>query len=518
MVRYNDLVEELELKCKVDSIKYQKVQVWPLIRIMLFYHGVDEPTNFDFNRIVHTRPSFKGKIGNVIWALNNYIAHIKLFYVIRRKEKQITLKDPNGNEVDQSARFLFFYLQSHRRQVIDDQFSNIFLDPLKEIIQQKRSTISLELGADLDHFNFPRYGRSCLVGSAFQKAEIRIARRRVWNNFLSVFVLKKKAEVEGFDDFKSLLPEHLQVGLFYDSITLVNEAEKVFEYQTVFEKLLKKHKTKVAIQACFYHNYGLALNLACAKLNINSVDVQHGMLEPLAYCGYRESAQNKFTMLPKYFWLWEKDSCEVIFRSTGNRGRALLGGNVWMHRNTSSVDSCLPEAKELVKLKSSYKKTVLFSMQPMPWSVIPDFVFDATADKTVLWLFRMHPRSSSEDIGKVKVLFAFRGIENVDIRLATMLPLPFLIRQVDVHVTGFSSIVFDAAIINKPTIFVDPYAIELYSKDYSILWNSGMVSFALDATSLNELLQKYFLNSANNNLIEYFGNQNYYESISQIEK
>jgi len=486
---------------------------------MLFYKGSFETGNSENNRVIISRKSFKSRIGDVIWALNNYIEQVKLFYVLRRKENQIALNDPTGNESDGSAYFLFFYLQTHRRQLIDGQFSNIFLDPLKEVVQQKRSAISLELGGDLDHFNCPRYGKSSLVGSAFQKAEIRIARKRVWNNFLSVFVLQKKAEVEGFDHFKALLPEHLQSGLFFDSTALVNEAEKVFEYQKVFERFLKRYKTKVAVQACFYHQYGMALNLACAKLNINSVDVQHGVLEPLAYGGYHEKTERKFAMLPKYFWLWEKDSCEVIFRSTRDRTRALLGGNIWMNRTISSDDSSLPEAKELVELKSSYLKTVLVSMQTIPGSVIPDFVFDeVAADTKVLWLFRIHPRSSNQDVDEMKVLFTSRGIENIEMRLATMLPLFYLVRQMDVHVTMFSAVVFDAAIINKPTIFVDPYAFELYSTVYSILWNSGIVSLALDAKTFSDALQKCFLNSENYDLHGYFGNHNYKESIRKIEQ
>lgn len=518
MVRYNNLIEELELKCKVDSIKYQTIQLWPLIRIMLFYHGSIESGNSENNRVIISRKSFKSRIGDVIWALNNYTDHVKLFYALRRKENQISLKDSNGNDSDKSAHFLFFYLQSHRRQVIDGQFSNIFLDPLKELIQKKRSVISLELGADLDHFNFPRYGRSCLVGSVFQKAEIRIARKRVWHNFSSVFGLQKKSEVEGFNDFKESLPESLQNDLFFDSSILVKEAEIVFEYQKVFERLLKRYKTKVAVQACFYHQYGIALNLACAKLNINSVDVQHGVLEPLAYGGYCENGGRKFKMLPKYFWLWEKDSCELIYKSTGDENRAVLGGNLWMNRNLKHHDFYLPEAQELITLKSKYTKAVLYSLQTAPASVIPDFIYDAVGkDKRVLWLFRLHPRSSNQDIDRIKFLFLSRGFENIDIHFATRLSLPFLLEQIDVHVTRFSAIVFDAATINKPTIFVDSYAFELYSTAYTTLWNSGIVSLALNDRSLIDALQKYFLNSANYDLKGYFGNHNFEESIGRLE-
>ena len=64
--------------------------------------------------------------------------------------------------------------------------------------------------------------------------------------------------------------------------------EKIIAYKNVLIEILKKIDPKILIQTSYYHPLGMALNLACEELGIKSVEMQHGILEPLAYWNFNK--------------------------------------------------------------------------------------------------------------------------------------------------------------------------------------------------------------------------------------
>jgi hypothetical protein len=483
---YEDLIKELELTFKVDAITYDSVCLWPLIRIMLFYHGRVENSE-DIVTVRRSRQSLKSRFGDLLWALQYYKKQRRDLSILHEKEAFINNSDKEGEEVIKPITFLFFCLQSHRGQIRDGRYMNMFLDP------------------------------SFLAGSLFFEADISLTKKRIWNNLCHLFNAKKEEKVEFFEDFKKALPLPLQSTIFFDDKILIREARKVFAYQKVFENIFQEFKPKVVVQAAFYNIHGLALNLACSKLKINSVDMQHGVLEPMAYAGYDSSRVSRYAMLPKYYWLWDMDSFQTVFNSIGDEKRLIIGGNIWMKKEITSDDYDLDLAEDFSSVKSNYKKTILVSLQSYQHSSLPDFVFDAIAsDTTVFWLLRIHPRCETKEIDALILILKEKNLENCEINFATKLPLKYLMRHIDLHITRFSSVAIDVAMMDIPTVFIDDVAIRLYARDYSVLWNSGLIAVALDKQALRQAILDIWNKNRICTLENYFGNEDYQKSIHRL--
>ena len=134
----------------------------------------------------------------------------------------------------------------------------------------------------------------------------------------------------------------------------------------------------------------------------------------------------------------------------------------------------------------------------------------------ILWLIRVHPRGAQEDIPAIKNLMQEKGIRNYEIDLSSSLPLPYLIQKINLHITKFSAVVFDSAMVNIPTIFLDKYADSIYSRDYPILWNSEIINIALDSRSLSEQISLFENKKVKFKVDGYFGNEDYLKSFEKI--
>ena len=76
--------------------------------------------------------------------------------------------------------------------------------------------------------------------------------------------------------------------------------------------------------------------------------------------------------------------------------------------------------------------------------------------------------------------------------------------------------VFDSAMVNIPTIFLDKYADSIYSRDYPTLWNSEIINIALDSRSLSEQISLFENKKVKFKADGYFGNEDYLKSFEKI--
>lgn len=518
MQRYEKLVDDLEKDFAVETLKYRGHYVWPFFRISLLYH---RPAQEDVNNVgtaqIRPKKSIKARIGDFISALENLRYEWGAFKTLKRELDEYNLDDCANEAKIRKAEVVFFYFQLHRNQNINGAYSNLFLDPLLEEIQSRYNCIVLE---DIEHPNKakrPRLKPSVIISKELKRNYVQLALKKVLSNFILLFPFAKEKSVEGFETLSKHLPNEIRTSIYKSDSFLIYQMDKILALKETLVKILKQIEPKVLVQTSFYHPLGLAVNMACAELGIKSVEVQHGVLEPLAYWNFNKEKVQHFNMLPEYFWLWEADSARTINAWISDKNKVVVGGNIWMKKMLKREVEINSKSLLLDKKMKDFKYKILYSMQPAPFNTFPSDILDAIEENTdVFWLIRVHPRLSQQDIPLVKNLLNERGINNFEIELASELTLVCILQKVNLHITKFSAVVFDSALINIPTIFIDKYAEEVYSRDYPILWNSAIIRLALDKSKLVECIN-FFRNNKVSFVSEgYFGNDDYLKKFDVI--
>jgi hypothetical protein len=515
MQRYEELIEVLEQKFSTNTLRYKGHSIWPLFRMSLLYYGLQQTENpVVLPSRSYSSKNFKAKLGDVLSSLINLRNEYSLYVDFKRKTKQLNISEEIGYaKVD----VLFFYYQSHRNQNIDGLFSNNFLDPLYQEIKMHYKCLILEEINNPDTIKLPPYFPSVNVSRRLKKAELKNAVAKVTDNLLLLFSLKKSETVECFGELQKLLPQELQNTVFASDEFLRNQMEKILTYKETLVAVFAKLQPKVLVQTSYYHTLGMAINLACVQLNIKTVEMQHGVLEPMAFWNFNKQQINKFTLLPKYFWLFDLDSCALVREWLTDGNKVILGGNVWMHKMLKNNNVNDELQSSFLQVTSSYKHCVLLSMQPHPFLELPSFIFDFMKERQdVLWLIRVHPRTMHADMPQITAWMKEKGLSNYELELSNKLPLPFLVQHIKINITKFSSVVFDSALANVPTVFIDQYAQDIFSRDYKILWESAMVKLAVDAKQFKDAFNYYESVNPPFDVNEYFGGDNYLEKFERV--
>lgn len=250
--------------------------------------------------------------------------------------------------------------------------------------------------------------------------------------------------------------------------SIATDMGKIFYHARIFEVILRITKPKAVILSVYYHPVGMALMLAARRLNIPTIDMQHGRLGPHhgLYTQLTTAPQDGYALLPDYVWCWgaqTKRHIEVDKAPECQRHGGLIGGNPWLDRWRGSNINELASGLNAFLEQSKSSKRILVSMQP--WETpLPDFVIDAMAKAPSdwTWWLRLHPlRRHTEN--ELSNLLRERGITNFELENATGLPLFSLLKNCDHHVTAFSSVALEALAFGIRTTLLTATGRQIFS-------------------------------------------------------
>lgn len=232
-----------------------------------------------------------------------------------------------------------------------------------------------------------------------------------------------------------------------------------------------------------------------AKLHgISVYDLQHGIIhDENPYYGEHYRENTSVESLPDGFLCWDDRSVSVILKwAHRTKIQVLKIGNPWFLRFSRILkeDSLVIEAmadKEVISIK---QPCILVSLQWGFSENYPDesngIIFEAL-EKAILdtsdlydWILRLHPvQLRGSERGKViDYLDKTFGTEKTQKWLKySYMPLPALLNKVDLHITGGSTVVIEAAwmgvqsgLMNERLTY-DPKYQDIYSNER----NTGMV-------------------------------------------
>jgi len=271
-----------------------------------------------------------------------------------------------------------------------------------------------------------------------------------------------------WESFSAMLRERPGVLSVPELSRIIDDTRMIKAYVEFFASIIERQRPRAAFVVSYYGSgTAMALNAACHRAGITSVDIQHGCQgrQHFAYGRWRSFPAGGYELLPSVFWCWSNEETSAInewCQNTGSAHRAVNGGNpveaMWLEAQEPTVRQIDRTLKELAG-RHKGKKQVLYTLQGrLDEAMVRQLFFyvKATAESHFWWL-RAHPCH----LEHVRLLEAERQrmqLNNVNVAQAASLPLYALLRFVDCHVTGYSSTVLEAERFGVPSVVTDTNA------------------------------------------------------------
>ncbi len=459
-----DILNDFEKGFPVEKWVINGIHIWPPLRMQLYF----EFFKFGGKDLV----IINGEKNQAFTLAKSLLNHAYAYFADFK----------NNAKINNHANFIFSTYSVHRT-LLNALWYDVFCEPFIGALKSLNMT-SLVLER-LPYGHKYRIPRSC--PSVFIQA--RTDYLRIKNRILARRSHKNSCELDRLQEFINLVRSN------YNGITipgikqLIERANLILDLAKYFERILKAIKPALVFIADYYNIEGFALNLACRRCGIRSIDIQHG--GPLdyhaAYDRWHKIPKDGYELLPSLFWVWNESEKNIISKwseSVSNFHKPFVGGNLWhnMWRNDAS-DMMKAYSNRIAQLKAKVKKLnlVLFCLQPVYG--ISDWVLSAMQESqdSCCWFIRFHPTMPNKRKDTETLLYA-HNIANFEIDQATDLPLTFLLKYTDVLVTFSSSTVIDAENFNVPSIILHPYGEDFFPRQIS----SGIT---LPAYTREELLK-----------------------------
>jgi hypothetical protein len=263
-------------------------------------------------------------------------------------------------------------------------------------------------------------------------------------------------------------------------------------YDWIFERT----RPRRAFVNTYYSAEGMAFVLAARRRGIAVADLQHGIQGPhhVAYGRWVNLPQAGYELLPDEFWVWGDAEARAIEAwQPGTTHRVARTGNAWLQiwrQGTMSFVADAVAAATRTRATSNRQHHVLFSVT---WGTPAQHDVDVVAalgqlpDSYFIWV-RLHPLQARARSGiRAMLERALPGRYELD--TATDLPLPAVLRAVDLNLTHCSTTVIEAAAWGIRTVITSTYGAELFEEQIAAGFAVVELEPARLAQSVRSLLE-----------------------------
>ncbi|MFC1504039.1 hypothetical protein ACFL6D_01340 [Spirochaetota bacterium] len=457
-----DIINEAEKLFPVDEWMISDLHIWPVIRQIL---GDSLLGVFDTQTNKSLLSKFKKYSGMLYSLLYEFLQMIYITFLN-------TLYFKRSHPADA----VFFFNANNRTKAGDTWFVKEAHPVMEELKKRNISCRCIE-NVGINNFKKNRSEKSWLIPLTLYKKLYKIA------------VLFKKNDypvnMKSFHDFISFL---LDRGIDPSPYSIYR-LKKFTAYLLYESRLLCNIFTKIKPRYVFivcYYRFGWACNYTCYKQNIISVDIQHGVAGKLnyEYGRWTQVPAGGYELLPRYFMCWSRDDHNAISAwSSGNTYHdALITGNTWIDYWKYSRDDMVLRFDNVFRnfiLKNNIKVFILFTHQILYG--FPEWIMQAIkSTPDYFWGMRMHPCSTSKEISILKRMIKENRIGNIDYRFSSNIPLPALLKHTNIHVTGWSAVVYEAENYNIPSIVTHSIGASIYQTEIE----KGICDTAYDKSGL----------------------------------
>ncbi|AFZ49069.1 UDP-N-acetyl glucosamine 2-epimerase [Dactylococcopsis salina] len=439
-----EIITTLEKEFDVNSLKCEGIKVWPLIRQAIWKQVCQPHNNFmsSNQRLArvknHLRP-LKQRVFNFSPPFSEYQQNSQL---------------RNASPVD----VVFFSRAEDHTDLINGKLINRHLDPIIQLIETIPNVDYLKLELFTNKLTSEKNPRFCQT--------------KVLKQFLNFLKPLQSNSIQNFKGFKQMALK--ASGIELKEEYFLNQIYLIRQYELFYFNILSKINPSQLFLVCYYYLQAMALISACKKLNIKTIEVQHGKQGKYhgMYTHWTQIPEDGYEFLPDYFWSWGQESKENIEKwhpKFCNRHQPIVGGNCWLanwingegYKLGSDVDNFISS------LNNKYRKVILVTLQRFKklTEIIPEFLAQAMLESSDnwIWLVRLHPlqRNRLEEIKNYLNQF---GINNFEIEKSTSVPLYALLKHSHNHITCWSSVCYEALLFQVPTIIIHSTGLQIYQQ------------------------------------------------------
>jgi len=451
-----NLLNEVEEDFAVDQWMIDGIHVWPLVRLDL----AAELTNYSMYPGLYHSARSVSKRKRLMPLFSQGVRGLLRF-------GHAYLRDFSKNAKPQKAEVVFLSDGISFSYLIDSWYER-WCDPF--IGKLSENNISSFLITLAHHYFIPRWTSSMFIQPSLDKKRAK--------TFLSLDKGFGEEKLDGFQEFINLIKSKgLRISLPILK-KIKDQCILIMRYAEFFEKVFCRIKPRSAFLVSYYNIAGMAFNLACRRMGIVSVDIQHGLQGDLhwAYGRWNKVPKKGYELLPKFFWVWSDFEAEAIRRwSSGLSSwhRPIVGGNLFLDLWRSPESEIVKYYDNKIGNFKRSKKHLIHVLYTVGYEekekLVTIFNTMRQTESSCYWWLRVHP-GKSEERGVLKMLIRENGVLNGEVDLATDLPLYALLRQMDLHLTFYSSSVLEAEELVVPSVVVGDYGKELFAEQISSGW------------------------------------------------
>jgi len=392
------------------------------------------------------------------------------------------------------------------RKFRNGKFYDIYMDPLYDIIED-----------DFTVFEWPAISgyRRKFYGNVYSKnyvpMHIPFSTEAFWNILFYKIFNRKKISIKSEGKLIEII-DFISKTAHVDKNKLkksVYDFIVVFYYlKSFFYKILKDTAPKAVLIRCGYGRFPMALSQACRKLNIPSIEFQHGLITRYHPAYIKDVESENRDCVPEYLLTHGDIFAEMVKKSNlFDKKKVVSVGFPYMDVIQKELEKQCKESKIFL---SNFKHNILFTSQWILASEIKEFVMSASerlkeSPLDVGIILKPHPYDSID----YSCLEKFDNIVLVDKYEDTFK----LFSEVDMHSTVYSTSGLEAMAFGKPNIFVDicgitnendcPFIVsspdDFFDIVQYILSNHDEIS-----RKATEISKMFFKSSSNENIKEFF--------------
>jgi len=451
-----ELFADLEARIPVRDWTADGVRIWPLVRMLLAY------------RLALPQES-RGGATPSRWSLLGKRLGIAVDSITAK------VRDRRGAlpRVAEADAFILTYAGARLARLRDGHF-DIFCGPILKALEKLSKKTQVWEFSYTQPYRFPRSGPSYAVQASLFSILLknRLLPSRAGQIHLPEYSLFRRS----LEERQLYFPE-------LSETRIAREISHIFRLRNLFEPALKRIRPRLVFTSNI-GRYEFGLHLACHRLGIASVEVQHGVQagNDGRYHGWTRVPQEGYSLLPQFYWSWDQKEADLINRWSAGcppRHRAVVGGHPWVDYCRELGPEMLDDFSARLLAEPADRKTALVTLQPPhlvsdTGQAIPEFVLEAMAREGASWRWwvRLHP-SMGRDYASVEEMLRRRGIRAL-VREATEVPLFVLLRKADLHLTHSSTVVVEAQHFGVRSIVWSEFGAALFDEEI----RSGYCRFA----------------------------------------
>jgi hypothetical protein len=409
---------EIENFFDVNSVKYDLVNLWPLIRLEIAW-------------CIMRGARYKAPMINSINGLKK-----KSLENEQRFQKWIDkLNVKNGID------FLILSNENHNHNiVVDNKQYNKHTDTFYDLVKDEYEALIM---------SFIKYDEDYVHRE--DKIDMNIIDEMVRIQSLISYA-EREVQIKHFDELFLFLERK---NIFIDKEYLYYAISKLLTATKVLTQVFKKISPKAIVMYNYYSNFNMASVLAAYNCHITSIELQHGRQHQSHFMNTHWSVipTNGYALLPTYFFTWDdEDNDNISFWSKKTTlHKVFTSGDLFLAAFAKVVK---PDHNKLIKFYPKDKIHILLSLQFEKW--YSDEITKAinSASNKYYWHIKTHPRYD-KDIYKRRIEPLLMDEKKVEYKFSNSVSFYSIAQKIDINITHSSSTAIELLKINKiPTILV----------------------------------------------------------------